>query len=118
MEIVNISLHNVIPALWNANAMDESMFLKLKKSISQFGLIQNLVVRPVGEGVYEVLSGNQRFKALQDMKITEAPCVVVELNDSEARLLAQALNRIQGEDDPGKKADLMNEIICYLNYIY
>ena len=111
MNIQDIALHNLREAPWNPNIMDEAMLLKLKKSISQFGLVENLVVRPVGEGVYEVLSGNQRFKVLKDMKITEAPCVVVELNDSEARLLAQALNRIQGEDDLGKKADLMNEII-------
>ena len=45
------------------------------------------------------------------MKITEAPCVVVELNDSEAQLLAQALNRIEGEDNPGKKAELMSNIL-------
>ena len=37
-------------------------------------------------------------------RMQSAPCVVLEADDINARLLAQALNRIQGEDDLGVKA--------------
>ena len=38
-------------------------------------------------------------------------CVIVEADDTESRLLAQALNRIQGEDDLGLRADALRQII-------
>ena len=41
-----------------------------------------------------------------------APCYVVDLDDAGARVLAQTLNRIRGEDDPEKKARLIEEVLC------
>ena len=37
--------------------------------------------------------------------------MVVEPDDVHARLLAQALNRVQGEDDLGLKAELIREVL-------
>ena len=87
------------------------MMARLSESISRHGLVQNLVVRPLGGGTYEVLSGNQRLQVLRGMAEAEVPCVVVELGDARARLLAQALNRIHGEDDLGLRAELMREVL-------
>ncbi len=39
------------------------------------------------------------------------PCVVLDLGDAQARLLSQALNRIQGEDDLGLRAELLREVL-------
>ena len=39
-------------------------------------------------------TGNQRIQVLKDIGMTTAPCVVVQLDDVHARLLAQALNRV------------------------
>lgn len=43
-----------------------------------------------------------------------APCVVVETDEANARLLAQTLNRIQGVDDLGLKAELLREILRHI----
>ena len=43
-----------------------------------------------------------------------APCVLVELDDAQARLLAQVLNRTHGEDDLGLKAELLQDILSSL----
>jgi ParB family chromosome partitioning protein len=83
----------------------------LRESIGRFDVLQNLVVRPLGEGVHEVLSGNQRLKVFRELGFTHAPCVIVDLDDVQARLVAQALNRIQGEDDLGLKAELMRKVL-------
>jgi ParB family chromosome partitioning protein len=91
--------------------MDQQMTDRLRESIRRYGLVQNLVVRPIGEDAYEVLSGNQRLKIIKDMGFTHASCVVIELDDSKARLLAQALNRVRGEDDLGLRAEVVNEIL-------
>lgn len=101
MNIIDIPLEQLKPAPWNANMMHETMMAHLKESIRRYGLVQNLVVRAIGAGVYEVLSGNQRLRVIREIGYAKVPCVVVEVDDARARLLAQALNHIHGEDDPG-----------------
>ena len=111
MELMNLRLERLQDAPWNPNRMDDVTLKRLIESLTRYGMVQNLVVRPLGKGSYEVLSGNQRLKVLRDLGYSEAPCVVVEVGDAHVRLLAQALNRIQGEDDLGLKAELVREIL-------
>ena len=61
---------------------------------------------------YEVLSGNQRLKAITSLGIKTVPCVVVDLNDAESMLLAQALNNLRGEDDQSLKGNLLKTVIA------
>ena len=114
MDWMNLRLEQLQDAPWNPNRMNDPGLMRLGESLTRYGVVQNLVVRPSGEGSYEVLSGSQRLQVLRELGYTEAPCVVVELDDAHARLLAQALNRIQGEDDLGLKADLVREVLAAL----
>jgi ParB family chromosome partitioning protein len=91
--------------------MTMEMVSHLKESIVRFGLVENLVVRTMADKTRQVLSGNQRLKALKELGIESVPCVVVELDDANAKLLAQALNQIQGEDDPGRRAQLLRDVL-------
>lgn len=103
MEVVMIPLAHLHRAEWNANRVDELTLVKIRNSLAQFGVVENLVVRPHPEmdaGEYEVLSGNHRRDLYAESGMAEAPCVVVELDDARARLLAQTLNRTRGTDDP------------------
>jgi len=87
------------------------MLARLRESVRRYGLVENLVVRRVCDDRYEVLSGNQRLGLLKEMRLLPAPCVVVDLDDSHARLLAQALNHIHGEDDLGLRAELLRKVM-------
>jgi ParB family chromosome partitioning protein len=49
------------------------------------------------------------------MNMKTAPCHIVEVDDAKARLLAQALNHLQGEDDFGLKAVMMEKILGSLS---
>ena len=111
MNVVEIPIEQLREASWNPNVMDEAMLGRLRQSIDRFGVVQNLVARGIGGGMYEVLSGNQRLGVLREMGISAAPCVIVDLDDGKARLLTQALNRVQGEDDLGLKAEMVREVL-------
>ena len=111
MQVTNIQVDRLRHAEWNPNYMDDRAISRLDRSIDRFGLVQNLVVRPVGRGEYEVLAGNQSLQVLRQTGALEVPCVVVELGDAEARLLCQALNRIHGADDLGLRAELVREVL-------
>ena len=62
----------------------------LRRSISDFGMVVPLVVRAADAGRYETVGGAHRLSVLRDMGFAKAPCLVVEANDAEARLLSQA----------------------------
>ena len=101
-------------AAWNPNQMDEVMRSRLRRSIQRFGLVVPLVVRPFGDDYYETIGGAQRLVALRELGINPVPCVVVNADDANARLLSQALNRIQGQDDLGLQAELIREVLQLL----
>ena len=111
MKITNIPVDLLRQPQWNPNQMDGGNLTKLGRSIDRFGLVQNLVVRHMEDGTYEMLAGNQRLQVLSRSGINEVPCVVVELGDGEARLLCQALNRVHGEDDLGLRAELLRQVL-------
>ena len=111
MKLTELPVTRLTEASWNPNHMDPAMLSRLRESISRFGMVGNLVVRLLPDGLYEVLSGNQRLQVLAELGYTHVPCVVVDLDDAEARLLAQALNRIEGEDDLGMKAELVRHVL-------
>jgi ParB family transcriptional regulator, chromosome partitioning protein len=91
--------------------MDETMHSRLRRSVERFGLVVPLVVRPTEDGNYETIGGAQRLVVLRELNIDPVPCAVVEADDANARLLAQALNRIQGQDDLGLQAELIREVL-------
>ena len=111
MNVIEIPVSSLCEASWNPNQMDEKMTARLRESLSRYGLVEPLVVRPIDSSSYEVLSGNQRLKVIKSMSFEAVPCVIVDLNDSEAMLLAQALNGVRGEDDPGLRGELLRNIL-------
>ena len=70
-----------------------------------------LVVRTIGDDGYETVGGAQRLSVLRKFGVVEVPCVMVEADDVNARLLAQASNGIQGEDDLGLRAELIRQVL-------
>ena len=111
MKVIDLPVESLKEAPWNPNKMDAAMTARLRTSLTRFGILQNLVVRHMTDGSYEVLGGNQRLRLLKELEYLTVPCVVVELDDAGARLLAQALNRVQGEDDLVLKAESLKKIL-------
>ena len=112
MKVNELPIENLIEATWNPNHVDERGHNRLKESLSRYGLVEPLVVRPKEDSSYEVLSGNHRFKAIRNMGFSSIPCVVVNLDDAEAMLLAQTLNGLHGEDDQAQKGELFKNILA------
>jgi ParB family transcriptional regulator, chromosome partitioning protein len=111
LEIIDLPMARIHAADWNPNMMDATMRSRLRRSIERFGLVLPLVVPPNTDGNYETIGGAQRLTVLRELGIDPVPCVVVNADNANARLLAQALNRIQGQDDLGLQAELVRELL-------
>lgn len=111
MKVVDIPLTDLRPAGWSPNRMDPGMLARLEASIQRFDILRVLVVRRLPDAGFEVLSGNQLLPLLRQRGDAHASCVVVDVDDANARLVAQAMNAIHGEDDPGLKAELFRAML-------
>ncbi len=110
MDIQEVPVDLLRPAGWNPNEAHDATLRRLGASLRKFGIVVPLVVRAQCDA-YEVLSGNQRLRVLREQGTATVPCVEVHADDTQARLLTQALNAIHGEDDLNRKAALVKEIL-------
>ena len=111
MQVHEIQIELLEPASWNSNVMEPEMLDRLRNSLDTFGLIQPLVVRKLDGGKYEIIGGSHRFRVLTETGATTAPCVIIDTDGASSRLLAQALNRIEGEEDPGLQSESFKKIL-------
>lgn len=75
---------------------DQDALNALADSLRQKGVIQPLMVRPVGDD-YEIVAGERRWRAAQIAQLHEVPVVIRELDDTEVLEVA-IIENIQRED--------------------
>jgi len=76
---------------------DEEAHEELKISIREFGLLQPVVVREIGENSYELVLGERRWRAIRDLGLPTIPSIVRGTAD-DAMLrdaLLENLHRVQ-----------------------
>ncbi len=91
--------------------MDPERLEELAASIRAQGLVQPVVVRPVGEGRYELIAGERRWRAAQLAGLHQIPAVVRPVPD-EAALAMSLIENIQREElTPMEEANALQRLI-------
>jgi ParB-like chromosome segregation protein Spo0J len=108
-----VALDDLLPHPLNSNVMSADLQAKLRAHIKRTGRYPFLVVRPHPDesGKYQVLDGHHRVAVLRDLGHAEARCDVWQVDDREAKLLLATLNRLQGQDTPARRAQLLHELL-------
>jgi ParB-like chromosome segregation protein Spo0J len=101
---------DLVPHPLNANVMPDDLKDKLRAHIKRTGNYPHVIVRPQG-GKYQVLDGHHRLQILEDLGHHEARCDVWDVDDREAKLLLATLNRLEGQDQPIRRAQLIHELL-------
>lgn len=77
--------------------MDGGALAELADSIRAQGVIQPILVRPIGGARYEIIAGERRFRAAHMAGLTEVPVLVRDVPDDAALAMA-LIENIQRED--------------------
>ncbi|PNY79613.1 ParB/RepB/Spo0J family partition protein [Deinococcus koreensis] len=75
----------------------EDRLEELARSIQEQGVLQPLLVRPLGAGAYEIVAGERRWRAARRAGLSSVPVLIRALNDHEARIAA-AIENLQRQD--------------------
>ena len=75
----------------------EEALSELADSIKEHGLIQPLLVRPLGDERYQLVAGERRWRACRMLGLDEVPAIVREMTDAEVMELA-LIENLQRED--------------------
>ena len=108
-----VPLTSLVPHPLNANVMNPELQAKLLAHIKRTGRYPHLIVRPHPDqpGTYQVLDGHHRLVVLRELGHAEARCDVWQVDDREANLLLATLNRLEGQDQPVRRAQLIHELL-------
>ena len=77
--------------------MDPEALEELAQSIQAQGVMQPIVVRPIGDNRYEIIAGERRWRASQQAGLEKIPAMVREVPD-EAAIAMALIENIQRED--------------------
>ena len=94
----------------------EEYLNELAETIRKYGILEPLIVRPKGDGHYEIVIGNCRFKAAIKAELKQVPCIIKEMSDEEAYTL-QMIENVQRRDlTDYEKARMLKHLIDKFNY--
>ncbi|CAG9294988.1 ParB/RepB/Spo0J family partition protein [Celerinatantimonas diazotrophica] len=77
--------------------MSSELLEELAQSIQAQGVIQPIVVRPVGHEQFEIIAGERRWRGAQLAGLHDVPCLVKDVDDNAAIAMA-LIENIQRED--------------------
>lgn len=110
MDITKINPDNIFPNTYNPNVVDPDIMAKLRAEIGQKGLAVPITVRRRGDGAYEIVDGEHRWRICKELGLKEMPCVVQDYNDAEAKIKTIQLNYMRGQVIPYKLAELIYDL--------
>lgn len=76
---------------------NEEALAELAASIAARGVIQPVIVRPLGAGRYQLVAGERRWRAAQRAQVHEIPAIVRDLSERDVMALA-LIENLQRED--------------------
>jgi ParB family chromosome partitioning protein len=84
---------------------------QLVKSVKEHGVLEPLLVRPSGSG-YELVAGERRYRAAQEVGLKEVPVVIRDFNDRQALQVA-LIENLQREDlNPVEETEGILELLA------
>lgn len=90
---------------------------ELTASIREKGILEPLIVRRHGSS-YQIISGERRYQAAVQAKLTEVPCVERDVDDRETVEIALVENLQRKDLTPFEEADALTHLVSTYGYTH
>ena len=94
--------------------IDPEKITELAESIDEVGLLQPILLRPVGDR-YEIVAGHRRFLASQRLGLPVMDAVVKEMTDQEAAIIRASENLARENLTPLEEAIIFSNLLTKYN---
>lgn len=115
-KVIFIDVNLLLPSKWQPRKkFDEEKLRQLAESIKQSGIIEPLIVSPLGDGKYEIVCGERRWRAAKIAAVTQVPAIVKILDEKQKHILS-LIENLQREDlNPVEEAQAYKSLIQEYN---
>jgi len=118
-ELQQLRLDRIQPGKFQPRqAMDPERLSELAASIKAQGVIQPIVVRPIGGARFEIIAGERRWRAAQQAGLGEIPALVREVPDQAVVAMALIENIQREELTPLEEAQALHRLIAEFKYTH
>jgi ParB family chromosome partitioning protein len=108
----DISVEEVVPGGYNPRKTFDSEYItELAKSLQRDGQWDPIIVRKRNEGIYELIAGECRLRAAKIAGLKTLRARILEIDDSEALLLALKTNVVRHNLNPVEEANALKELL-------
>lgn len=98
VHVIEIPIAQIRPSPWQPRRVfDEDALDGLAESIQENGILQPLSVRSIGGGLYELVAGERRLRALRLVGYKHAPCILLNTTIQQSAVFA-LLENLQRQD--------------------
>ncbi|MCY7275551.1 MAG: ParB/RepB/Spo0J family partition protein [Phormidesmis sp. CAN_BIN44] len=91
---------------------DPDKMAKLVASVKEHGILEPVLVRPLGDGNYELIAGERRLRAAREVGLTEIPIVSREFSDQEALQVALIENLQRDDLNPVEETEAVLDLLA------
>lgn len=95
-KIEHVPISKIQLDLDNPNEMSEEQFNSLKEAMKKFGYLTPIVL----DQDYKIADGEHRYLVYKELGRETIPAYVLDLRDTDRRLLRQIMNKVKGTHDP------------------
>jgi ParB family transcriptional regulator, chromosome partitioning protein len=85
---------------------------QLIASVKEHGILEPLLIRPLGEDVYELIAGERRLRAAKAVGLAEVPVVCKDFSDQEALQVALMENLQRDDLNPIEETEAVLELLA------
>lgn len=108
---VELDITKLVKANWNYKEDNDELKEKLKANIKRNGQIENLIVRLLDTGFYEIVNGNHRYDALVELNIKRVVCYNLgKITLAQAQRIAIETNETRFVSNPEKLSKILSEL--------
>ena len=100
-----------LPAHQPRRYFDPEKMAQLVSSVREHGILEPILVRPVGADLYKLVAGERRLRAAKEVGLTQIPIVARDFSDREA-LQVSLMENLQREDlSPIEETEAVLELL-------